>query len=125
MILTLLLMSCNNTSPTSEISPSPMTPTHVDQVSGAEPYPTSNVHAEPIALPTIRAYAEPTPLPTAIYPTQPASNFALRLAYGSCGPATRVLDTFTQILQQQSHDDTEPITITLTLSTDEMRAVRR
>lgn len=69
--------------------------------------------------------AEPSarPLPERVYAQSPEANFALYLSYGGCLPES--LDTFQGTFSRSMCPPAPPVTLSLTLSTQEMEAIYR
>ena len=65
--------------------------------------------------------APPPPLPTPVYAPEPAANFALYFSYGSC--LTETLDTFQGTFTRSMCPPDPPVTVTLTLSAEEMQTI--
>jgi len=64
-----------------------------------------------------------TPLPTRVYAPEPEANFALYFSYGSCLP--EILDTFQGTFTRSMCPPDPQVTISFTLSAEEMRTIYR
>jgi hypothetical protein len=62
-----------------------------------------------------------TPLPTRVYASEPEANFALYVNYGACLAET--LDTFQGTFSRSMCPPDPPVTISFTLSAEEMRTI--